>query len=448
MTSIIQATASLAKSAYKSLLGDWMTSVGGAQISGILALFLGFSVTLASPVLADSPFEPLIREALAANPEIQAARRRWDAARQRVAQVSALMDPMIGAELMRRESTALSDYETLEWMASQRLSGLGKRGALAQEAEQEAAAAGFEYLETVRDVRAQVISACWDLWAASQKASLVRDFGDIANQSLEAAVARMQAGFGNLADVLRGHVELAKLSDDYITQLAQIRVSQTALNALLNTGEDTPRAPVESVPEDRPLPSVEELLEQARRNTAVLRALERRIASRQAAARVARLAYVPDVELVVKARQPRGSGGIEEFDTGVAITFPWLWRGKVRSQIAEAQALTAAAQAEFDGTLNKLAAEIVELHAKADAALRRARLIESELRPKARQVVDLTLAAYRQGRADFFSLLDAQREALRLDMEYVESRAEVGRAVARLERMTSSLGDDMREVEP
>lgn len=403
---------------------------------------------LTTPTLAGNPLDEWLSQAMESNPEIAAARQRWEAARQRIPQAAALMDPMAGAMLMRDDTTRLSDYGMAEWMVSQPFPGFGKRRAAEQAASREAAAAGYEYLEVLRSVRARVISSYWALWAAREKERLTGEAAGIAHQFEQAALACCEAGAGTQSDVLRAQIERTMLEDERITRTQQIGVALAAVNALLNAPPDTPRDTSDPGPSPEALPGPGELLALAASNNAMLVARARMIEARRAAVTAARREYAPDVEVFVKARQRRGSGGIEEYDTGIALNLPWIWRGKTKGMIGEARADLASAEAEYSDAANKLSVEILDLHAEADAAARRVRLFDTELLEKAKLLVQTSLAEYQNGRSDFFALLDAQREAIRVETEYIEARAEHGRAAAMLNRMTTSLADHEKEIEP
>jgi outer membrane protein TolC len=412
----------------------------------ILAICLIF---LSLPhAFAAAELDEWIAQALESNPELIAARQRWEAARHKIPQAAAIMDPMVGGMLMRDGTTSFSDYGLVEWMVSQQLPGFGKRSAAKQAAARESAAVGYEYLETLRSVRARVISSYWTLWAAREKERLTREAAVIAEQFEQAALACCEAGTGTQSDVLRAQIERAMLEDELVTRAQQVRVAQVAVNALLNAPPDTPRDAGDPGQSPEFLPEPDALLARAKSNNAMLVAREKMIQARGAALKAARREYAPDVEVFVKARQPRGSGSIEEYDTGVALTFPWLWLGKTKGLIGEARADLASAEAEYNDAVNRLSVEILELHTEADTAARRIRLFDSEILEKTKRLVETSLAEYQSGRADFFALLDAQRETIRVETEYIEARAEYGRAMAMLNQMTAPLADYEKEIEP
>lgn len=400
-----------------------------------LSVLLAAWLPLAASAAGD-PADAWLREALARNPEIAAARERWEAARARVPQASAIMDPMAGAMLMRSDSTAPGDYDMVEWMVTQQLPGFGKRGARKQAATREAEAAGYDYLETLRVVRARLVAARWDLWAARRTLQISRRALELAGQLEQAAFIRNESGVGSQSDALRAGIERARLTDDVRTREQSVRLAEAALNAILNAPPDTPRDPGDPPRDDAALPDPGALLARAATNNAMLAARARMLESRRAALKAARLEYAPDIELTVKARQPRGGGGIQEYDTGIALSFPWLWRGKYRGMIREAEADLAAAESDYTNAQNRLSVEVHELHLKADAAARRIRLLEDTVLENSRRLVDVALADYEAGRADFPALLEASQALLDAETEHVEALAAYARGMAAIEQAT------------
>ena len=91
--------------------------------------------------------EQLIEAALQNNPEILAARKRWEAFVERVPQASALEDPMLGIGIVNLPTNfSLREEEMTmkELSVSQKLPFPGKRPLMRQMAEKEADAVSAE----------------------------------------------------------------------------------------------------------------------------------------------------------------------------------------------------------------------------------------------------------------------------------------------------------------
>jgi outer membrane protein TolC len=66
-------------------------------------------------------------------------------------------------------------------------------------------------------------------------------------------------------------------------------------------------------------------------------------------------------------------------------------------------------------------------------------LIENELMPKARQLVEIVRAGYRTGTMDFSAMTDAERMRLDLQLEAVQARTDRELALAELSLMVAGV---------
>ena len=403
-----------------------------------LNLFL--LLVLALPATRAETLEDWIATALAKNPELAAAKQKWEAAKQKVPQARALEDPMIGVDV-ERDSTRFNSYADAEWMLSQKVPWFGKRAAKASVAQLEAEVTGFQYLELVRSLRGQVIAAQWDLWLAQRTATLMAENRQLMEQLAQTARARYEAGQGMQADALRADMELAKMANEVTTMEREVEVAQAAVNKLLAADPATPRR-VEFSPT---VPVLElklaDLQAQARQYCCILMSFLRAVQAREAGVRVAKLENAPDFEFRVEARQLNGRSGIQEYDTGVAINFPWLWRGKYRALQQEAKADLAMAQAEFDNEVNMTMLEIKELYTRVESATRLVKVYEDKLLPQARQLIETTRAAYEAGNATFLELIEAQKLWRDAQLDHERARAAAGKAHAKLDAIAAPWGE-------
>ena len=197
----------------------------------LLAIASGW---LASVTVAEENLDAWIAQAWKSNPEIAAAREKWNVAREKIAQARAIDDPMIGADVERSGTTEFTTYTDVEWMVSQKVPWLGKLGARSRSASLEAEAVGFRYIDAGRDVTARLKGAYWDLWLTRRKLEVTRSNQTLLEQVERVARARYEASKGTQADVLRAQVEQARLKNELIALEQEAVVAQAALNRLLN----------------------------------------------------------------------------------------------------------------------------------------------------------------------------------------------------------------------
>ena len=401
----------------------------------LFSVYLFMTASVPYSVAAD-PLEDWLNKAMEQNQQIIAARQAWEAAKERAPQARSFDDPMVGVEFMRMDSTRFDDYDTTEVMVSQRLPWFGKRRARIDTADRGAEVAGFRYLEKRRDVRARLTTAYWQLWVAQRAVEINRENLELLTQFEKIARARYEAGQGLQADVLRAQVERDRLETDLLTMKQDLEVAQARINRLLSEPVQTPRE-VSTTPAVPELPGMlTELYDRATTYNSMLRSMSRMIDAREAAVRSARLNYAPNFELRVMARQHDGQSGFQEYDTGVAINIPWLWRGKYDARVREARAELDQADAQYQDMVDRTFLNVREFHASADAGLRTVRLFEDVILPRTREFLDSTRAAYESGRVTLLELINAQRAWEDTHLAYERTRARYGADVAKLEEIT------------
>jgi outer membrane protein TolC len=401
---------------------------------------ISFVLLLAAPVFAVEPLEQWIEAALKENPGLVAAQKKWEAARAKVPQARSLPDPMFGVDV-ERDSTRFNSYMNTEWMLSQKLPWPGKLSAKGKVAALDAEVIGFHYLEQMRQVKAQVISAYWDLWLAQRAVALTTENRGLMEQFEKIARVRYESGKGMQPDVLRAQVELATMGNELVTMEREVPVMRHALNTLLNAEPDTVRAADKPVFLPPLTQTLEQMQAQARQYCCILMSFIRAKQARDAGIRVAKLENKPEFEVRVEARQFEGRSGIQEYDTGVFINIPWLWRGKYKGMVNEARAEMEMADAELQAEINMTMLEIKETYTKADAALRLMALYEKDLLPKAKQLIEATRAAYETGTVTFLELVEAQKAWRDAQLAYYRAMADHGKSRAKLDATTAPWGE-------
>jgi outer membrane protein TolC len=366
------------------------------------------------------------------NPALAAARSTWDAMRTKVAAARSLPDPMAGVD-MERANTTISDYDDFEFMVSQDLPGWGKRDARARVATLEAEVAGFTYIENVRDVRRRTARAWWDLWLVENRIGIAREQTNLL-ASVESAIrARMQSGQGQPNDLIRAQVESSRSANNVATLIAQRDAALVRLNALVNRPTDTAVV----LPKEPPLPQVAgdwaTLEARARKYCCILVGAQREILARGAAVRAARIERRPDYQFRVEARQFNGGGTIDEYDTGIFVNLPWLWRGKYDAAEAEAQAARAGAESTAEQRLNETLAELREQYVMVENARRSVDLYTRDILPQADRMIANMRASYGSGMMTLRDLIDALRDVREARDAWLMACAELGSAYADLE---------------
>ncbi len=438
------------------------------QRIGKLPWVLVAALTLAVPQSATgqmASLTDLLAEADSVNPAIRAAEQLAEAAAARVPQAGALPDPMLGVGLMNvpvanpgfgREMMTMTQVQvsgTLPWP--------GKLGLREDVARLQAQAAEFE-VERVRDrIAAEVETAYYRIYFIDRALEVTRRNATLVGDFARLTSTKYGVGSGVQPDVLKAQVERTRLSDQLVT-LGERRESELArLNALLDRPTETtlpttelPAAvraaamPVRSggprfastalgdlIGEDRTddgLPSTAELQALALEHSPMIQAHVRRVAAQEQALALVGTATLPDFN--VSAGYGFRNGFADFFNVMVSAPLP-IFAGRKQSQgVVEQTGVLEDHRARHHAMVNELNAEIASLA----AALRRTRdqlvLLNDGILPQARAGLESSTSAYRVGRVDFLTLLDAQVTLYRHELDDHRLLTDFAETLAALER--------------
>ena len=111
-----------------------------------------------------------------------------------------------------------------------------------------------------------------------------------------------------------------------------------------------------------------------------------------------------------------------------------------RAQERESEAMLSAARARQEALANQLLAELADNVAGINAAGKTGVLVATSLLPHAELTVSAALVAYENGKVDFASLLDAQRQIRQAKQSQLKAGYETQVRIAEIEKL---LGEDL-----
>lgn len=393
---------------------------------------------------APTPLATLIEEAAQANPEVRAARREAEAAEQRIAPAGSLADPMLEVGVLNLPIDTFSfreDDMTMKMIGlGQRLPYPGKRRLRQEVAEQDAQATGHRSQETVNRTVRDVRVAYYDLALNATATRLALRNRDTLEQLLRIARAKYEVGQGNQADVLKGELQLSRISDELIRLARERREVAGELDAALGR----PAGQRSIVPEPLALaPTAAVALgHEALAAQPQLLGLQSRIVRSQKVLDLAAKEYYPDFDVKFaygqRDRAPDGMSrpGMILFTVGINLP---VWRStKLAPLVAEAEAMRAQALELYEAQRNEILMQIHHQAAAAEQSLASARLYESTILPQARLAVEAALAAYRVNRLDYLNVLDGQMTVFNAEVAYATAVAGYNKALAEIDLLTGA----------
>jgi cobalt-zinc-cadmium efflux system outer membrane protein len=402
---------------------------------------VGMSDSTASPA---TPVEPLLQEALRQNSEIAAARAESDAAQQRVAPAAALEDPMLEVGVLNAPlpfSLRREDMTMKMLGLSQKLPYPGKRELRHHVAVADATSVAHAVDETVNRVLRDVRVAYEELRLVVTSRQLVTETLDTLKQLASIAEARYAVGQATQSDALQAQIQVVRMQQELLRLGQEETMRRSELRRLLGRHDEdaVPITPTRASLLE--LPAAPETLQRAaQERRPQLKSLAALIEKGDREVELARREYYPDFEVRFSyGQRDRTLDGMPRDDLislTVAVNLP-LWRkSRLEPRVAEANAMRRQAASLAEGqrleTRAALEKELASEHQQRESAT----LYRSTLMPQTEAAFDSALAAYRVGRVDFLTLLEARMRIYETGLGEAEAIAGHNKAVAEVDFLT------------
>ena len=381
----------------------------------------------------------LTSEAIRNNPEIVAAQKNVEAARQRPAQQSSLPDPMIslgytsvgnplpGAGL---GSQVLSNIGIL---SSQELPYPGKLKLKGEIASKEADAAFQEYEAVQLSVISRLKQAYYRLQYAYAASDLLTRNRDLINKLVSVTEARYSVGKAAQQDVFKAQTQVSIL-ETRLVKLEQGRLSSEAeINSTLNRRPGTPVARPEDVRPTESMPTLEELYAAAAQNSPMLGREKKMIERSELAVNSARKEYYPDMTLSGGYFNQGSMSPMYQFQASFKVPM-YYWR-KQRAGVNEQVSMLSQARRNYEAADQSVHLRIKDDYTMAQASLKLMKLYTQTVVPQSNLALESSLSTYETGAVDFLSVLTNFTTVLDYEMSYYDEALNYSLALARLEEM-------------
>ena len=423
-----------------AVLGDW-----GRRFALATLICAGAPISAwAQPVELGASVETLLDLARAQSPDLAAMRYEADAAAQRVQPAGALADPVLRVELEDIGRGSGSNplptrIGATKYTLMQPLPAWGKRDLRREVAAADAAQSSARAAASWTELAARIKTAYARYYLAAGTERLTLEILDLNSRLEQIAQARYAGGLAAQQDAIRAQVEQTALRSELIALDSEKRQLRVRLNALLAREGTAPLAEPRAL---RPLPAqtvfdAPAIAERARAVNPLLLAEEARLRGAE-----------KNRELTLRNRYPDFLVGVSPTQTGSRIS-SWgvmfemnipLQQATRRAQENEAEAMIGAARSRVQALANQLLGELAENLAGIDAARRTEALATTQLLPQSELSLRSALAAYENGRVDFATLLDAQRQIRKARQDRLKAQVEGQLRLAEIERI---LGEDL-----
>jgi cobalt-zinc-cadmium efflux system outer membrane protein len=391
---------------------------------------------------AVTPLSELLAEAEKNNPQIEAARQGWQAAKQVPTQVSTLPDPQFNLQQFSVGSPrpfagyTNSDFAYIGLGISQDIPYPGKLQLKGEIAKREADVSQQLVESTRRRVLAELKAAYFQLAYLSKTLRILEQDGDLLKQVEQAADARYRSGMGTQQDVLQAQLQKTKLLREIAMHHLQVGKLEAQLKQLLSRSQESPDIETADLLETPLVQTYADLLAAAQVQNPEIASAQKMIEKQSLQVDLARKDFYPDFNVQYMWQRTDPTQFRAYYMLSVGIKVPIYRSRKQRPELAQAESEQLRAGSEFQAQSQQLAGDLRSQYVIVQQTSELLKIHREGLSPQARSEFQAGLAAYQSGKQDFQALLTAFLDVLHLDEDYWQNIAEYETAIARLEQLT------------
>jgi outer membrane protein TolC len=381
-----------------------------------------------------------MEEALTRNPEILAARKRLEAARQRPAQASSLADPNLSVGYsssggpLPGQGLGVEPTSNIGFMVTQQIPAPGKRRLRGLVEARAADAVTQEYWMAQLSVATRLKAAWHKLHHSYEQIDLLDRGRTLLERVHKITEARYAVGKAAQQDLFKAQTQISLLALRRERFDQERRSLEAEVNTLCVRPLDRPVPRPENIEPRESMLSLERLAEQAR---AYAPALQRGLRNVERAELALKLAHKESsVDFTVSAGYFNMGRMPDMYQARLDINLPFLTRSRQRAAVAEQAHSLDAARRAYQAAGNALLFRLKDDYLVSDASWRLMRMYTTTLIPQALLTLESSMAAYETGQVDFLTLLANLSAVLEYEGGYHEEMMNYHLALVRLEEAT------------
>src|SRR5437879_9319495 len=360
-----------------------------------------------------TPLSELLAEAEKNNPQIEAARQGWQAAKQVPTQVSTLPDPQFNLQHVSVGSPrpfagyTNSDFAYLGLGVSKDSPYPGKLRLKGEIAKREADVSQQQIESVRRAVLAELKGTYFQLACLSKTLTILEQDGELLKQVEQAADARYRSGMGTQQDELQAKLQKTKLLREIAMHHLEVGKIEAQLKQFLNRSQDSPDIEPAEVTETPLLQNFQELLAAAKAQNPELAASQKMIDKQSLQVDLARKDFYPDfsVQYMWQRTDPTQFHAYYMLSFGVRV--PIYRSRKQRPELAHAEAEQLRARSQLQAQSQQVASELRSQYVIVQQTSELLKIHREGLSPQARSEFQAGIAAYHSNKQDFQARLTA-----------------------------------------
>ena len=289
-----------------------------------------------------------------------------------------------------------------------------------------------EYDQTKLELTSRLKKAYYDLYYTSKSLEIIEDVKVLLETLAGTVKAKYEVGDGSQQDLLKVHLEISKLLEEYET-LKKDRESYIAeINSIVIRPQGTDISSVEEITKQSFTYKTSDLLGLYKENYPLLQGQKAQVEKGNLAVKLAKKGYYPDFSVEAGYGQ-RANPMDPMYMFQVMSSLPVYYRSKQRKQLEEAKATLKAQEEAYNSIAVEAERKIKDLHIQIEKNETLIELVQSGIIPQARLAVDASIASYKVSKTDFLTLLDNVRTLLTSQIDYYKHLTDYEKAIAELE---------------
>ncbi|HTQ26028.1 MAG TPA: TolC family protein [Candidatus Binataceae bacterium] len=369
----------------------------------------------------------LVQVALEVNPQVRAARARWEAAEHSIKQAYAPNDPQISYTNGDSAGNGFNrtSYHTL--LVTEAFQFPGKAILQGREVRRSADIARLTYQATVRDTRAAVEAAYYQLVLDSALAGVNSDNVRNLEQVLKVTQVAYSTNQVTQTDFISAEFDVAAARQAQLQYETNIANDETLLNQLLSRPPGAPLEYERGLRFDALKISLDTLVDRALalRQEILEAALNER--NSDTALQLAKMEYLPDFTVsyffdhYLLASAAPAPNRTEDHSWVIGANMPIFFWLKQNEDVARARESLEASRYDLVSVKDQTAATVTSLYRSAQYGYQTAILYRQSLIPLAGEDFQVALTAYQSGKIPFVELVAALRRGYDARVNYLQS---------------------------
>ena len=367
-----------------------------------------------------------LKEARERNPEILAAKRKWEEEKAKIVAAGSLPDPEAGVEYWGKHETWVDVSQTVPFPGKLIL----KSRSQAHEANREKGT----YEAKEKEILQKVKVAYYGYFLAERQIEIFDENTHLLEHFAKVAENKYSVSQASQSDVLRAQVEYSKALNELVVLKQEKEVALSDLNALLD------REPIFEI--GKPLEpalgefslTYDELVKTALENRPEVHSARHHVSHMDAELGSARSDFIPD-PMIQYSRRTFDNDMKDDNILMVKFNVPFVWFWRQGSLVGAAQKAKEEAEAELRSLETMTRSDVKSILVKTQTARRMVELYRTGVIPQSENALEVTQAGYESGTIGFLDLLDSHRSWLTLQMEYYQYLAQYWSTLASLERI-------------